>query len=83
MITKMNIYLSKRKYAINRLTKNKMLQIIDSCGFDLKSEIQYSILFPGMGRLPDKVLYYITMLTYKNSFLSKRGTEFIWHLKKK
>ena len=60
-----------------------MLQIIDSCGFDLKSEIQYSILFPGMGRLPDKVLYYFTMLTYQNSFLSKRGTEFIWHLKKK
>ena len=83
MITKMNIYLSKRKYAIKRLTKDKMLQIIDFCGFDLKSEIQYSILFPGMGRLPDKVLYHITMLTYQNSFLSKCGTEFIWHLKQK
>ncbi len=83
IITKMNIFLSKRNYPINKLTKDEMLQIIDSLGFKLKSEIQYSILLPGMGRLPDKILYHLTMLTYKNSFLSNYGTEIIWHLKKK
>ena len=81
-ITKINLFLSKRKYIINRCTKEDMFEIINSLGYDLINEIQYSILLPGMGRLPDKILYYITMLTYQNSFLSNYGTEVIWNLKK-
>ena len=82
-ITKINLFLSKRKYIINSCTKEDMFGIINSLGYDLINEIQYSILFPGMGRLPDKILNYITMLTYQNSFLSNYGTEVIWNLKKK
>ena len=81
-ITKINLFLSKRKYRINRCTKEDMFGIINCLGYDLINEIQYSILLPGMGRLPDKILYYITMLTYQNSFLSNYGTEVIWNLKK-
>jgi len=81
-ITKINLFLSKRRYIINRCTKEDMFGIVNSLGYDLINEIQYSILFPGMGRLPDKILNYITMLTYQNSFLSNYGTEVIWNLKK-
>ena len=83
IITKINILFSRRNYVVNKSTKENMSKIIRSLEYSLKNEVKYSILLPGMGRLSDKILYHITMLTYQNPYVSNYGTDFIWNLKKK
>ena len=80
LITKLNFLIKKRGYKINSITKNQMEQILVNNSLAITEYSQYSILFPGIGKLPNRLLYDYTILTYKNRFLSKFGTDFIWKL---
>ena len=80
LITKYNLVRNKRKYSINATSKTQMLNLINENKLNINEEIQYSILLPGLGKLPNSILYKLTMLTYRNSFISKFGTDFIWRL---
>lgn len=73
----------KYDYALNRLGYNELKESIDKCGFEVVSEARYSYLLPGMGRLPDWVLYKYSRFFIRNRFLSKHGTDLMWLLKKK
>ena len=80
LITKLNFLIKKRGYKINSITKSQMEQILVKNSLGIKDYAQYSILFPGIGKLPNRLLYDYTFLTYKNRLLSRFGTDYIWKL---
>ena len=68
---------SKYDYKVNKITKNEISHLLKINNFVQVKAIRYSLLFPGMGLFPNWLLYKYTMLTYKNKFLSKFGTDYI------
>lgn len=83
-ITRLKIRIAKNyNYKINKLKYEEFRQAVVSNGFKIDSEVQYSFLFPGIGKLPNKILYWFTKFTYSNRLLSKVGTDFIWVLTSK
>lgn len=69
-------------YAINKLTYGGMRDAIEAEGFQLVHEIRFSFLLPGMGRLPDSLLYAYASAIWKSRLLSGVGTDYMWVLKK-
>ena len=81
LLTKVNLYFSDKIYKKNRITDNVIEPILNDLGLKIQKKIRYSILPPGIGILPNELLHYITLATYKNNLLSKFGTEVICELK--
>ena len=75
------MYFSDKIYKKNRITDNVIEPILNDLGLKIQKKIRYSILPPGIGILPNELLHYITLATYKNNLLSKFGTEVICELK--
>lgn len=69
-------------YGINKLTRQEMKAIVNVHNWELENEIRFSFMLPGMGRLPDPFLYRYSRFVRKSNFLSKLGTDYIWHLRK-
>lgn len=72
----------KYNYEVNKVRYEDFRNVVSKEGFKIDKEVRYSFLFPGIGKLPDKVLYRLTKFTYDNRFVSKLGTDFIWVLTK-
>lgn len=69
-------------YKINELTHSSMMERIQQSGFRLERSIQFSFLLPGLGRLPDKLMYRYGRMFWKNKMLSSFGTDYMWLLQK-
>lgn len=83
-VNRLKIKLATRyQYRINKLRYEAFKVDVANAGLELVKEVQYSFLPPGMGMLPNRLLYHFTKLTYTNALLSKIGTDFIWVLKRK
>lgn len=70
-------------YAPNRFRAAEIKQKLTETGFMLKGQRRYSLLLPGMGKLPDSLLFRYQMATLRTSFLSARGSEVILLAEKK
>lgn len=64
-------------YAVNKTTPAQIIKLAADCGLKLVGQRRFSLLLPGMGKLPDKWLYGYQMLTLRNRFLSRFGSEVI------
>ncbi len=71
-----------RKYPLQRIFYSDVLGCFSKNGFEVVEQCRYSLLLPGMGRLPNKFLYKYEMFTLKSPYLSRLGTEVILLLKK-
>lgn len=83
-LTKINNALSKRYgYLLNRISYSQLLDLTTQLGLEVIKVIQYSLMIPGLGKLPDRLLYKYSKYIWKTPLLSKLGTDFIWLLRKK
>lgn len=69
-------------YPINKLSYQNLKEVVMGHGFKISKEIRFSFLLPGMGKLPDNLLYKYSKLIWKSTFLSRLGTDYIWLLTK-
>jgi cyclopropane fatty-acyl-phospholipid synthase-like methyltransferase len=83
-LVRRNIANSARyKYPINKLPYDEVKSDIDACGLEVEKETRFSFLLPGMGHLPDWMLYRYSKFVLSNRFLSNHGTDLMWLLRKK
>ena len=83
LFTRINILFSSGyDYKINRLGYRGMKDILNDGNMKIEKEVQYSIMLPGMGKLPDELLYKFARFTYRNQVVRKLGSDIIWLLKK-
>lgn len=69
-------------YSINRTTPLDVIAVAEDNGLKTIDSRRFSLLLPGMGKLPDEWLYGYQMYTLNNSFLSRHGSEVILLLEK-
>jgi len=62
-------------YSLNSPTLLKIVSLARSKGLKLRDERRYSLLLPGMGKLPNRWLYEYQLKTLNNRFLSRYGSE--------
>jgi ubiquinone/menaquinone biosynthesis C-methylase UbiE len=80
-ITRFNIRRAARSgYNLNKLTRQDMLEAVHRHGLVIKKEVQYSLIFPGMGKLPDSLLYSYSRMISQSKLISRMGSDFIWLL---
>jgi 2-polyprenyl-3-methyl-5-hydroxy-6-metoxy-1,4-benzoquinol methylase len=68
------------------LLKTSYTDVLHSClrnGFEVAGLCRYSLLLPGMGRLPDRFLLRYQRLTLDSGWLSRHGSEVVMLLVKK
>ncbi len=64
-------------YSINRTTPSQIIHMANQSGLSLVAQRRFSLLFPGMGKLPNRWLYRYQMFTFSSRFLSRHGSEVI------
>lgn len=64
-------------YSLLKLEYPDVLHFVQSAGFNIANQCRYSLLLPGMGRLPDKFLYRYQLRTLETDWLSRIGSEVI------
>lgn len=64
-------------YTVNRIRYAELTQQMSQFGLEVKDQRRFSLLVPGMGKLPDSFLFRYQMATLNNSALSVRGSEVI------
>lgn len=64
-------------YSINSPTLAQIVSLAKSNGLKLRDGRRYSLLLPGMGKLPNRWLYKYQLQTLNNRFLSRYGSEVI------
>jgi ubiquinone/menaquinone biosynthesis C-methylase UbiE len=70
------------KYSLQKITYDGLLEIVKKRKFELINQCRYSLLFPGMGHLPDNFLFRYQLFTLRTSWISHYGSEVIILLKK-
>lgn len=83
-LTRLNVVRSNPhyNYLINKIDYHDLKGLVESIGFLVDQEIRFSLLFPGMGILPNKWLYRYSKFVCKNRLLSSLATDYMWALKK-
>ena len=76
------LYGSRYQYALQKLSYPEVICSCIRSNFSVAGECRYSILLPGMGRLPDKFLYLHQLFVLKNAWLSQFGSEVVIRLVK-
>jgi 2-polyprenyl-3-methyl-5-hydroxy-6-metoxy-1,4-benzoquinol methylase len=71
-----------RGYALNRTTVAAMSSILPAHGLAIARVCRYSVLLPGMGRLPDEWLFRFEMLSVRRPLLARLGFEVIFFCEK-
>jgi 2-polyprenyl-3-methyl-5-hydroxy-6-metoxy-1,4-benzoquinol methylase len=69
-------------YSINHITFREIAQLTNQCHLRLERKLRYSLLLPGMGKLPDQFLYKYELFTFQHRLLSRLGSEMILLLTK-
>jgi 2-polyprenyl-3-methyl-5-hydroxy-6-metoxy-1,4-benzoquinol methylase len=75
-------FVDERGYGMNYLTKEQVVLLSQQHGLRLLRDRRYSLLLPGMGRLPLRWLYRYQRLTLERPWLSRHGSEVILLLRK-
>ncbi len=81
-LTKLSVSLAGYDYSVNKIRYKELEQIIYQLNFNIVQRVQYNFMLPGMGKLPDSLLYNLQRATLKFKFLRLIGTEHVWMLKK-
>jgi ubiquinone/menaquinone biosynthesis C-methylase UbiE len=76
------LHRDKYRYHLNRLTFTRIKDQLTQAGFNIEAYRRYSLLLPGMGKLPDSFLYFYQLMTLQNRLLSARGSEVILLVRK-
>jgi ubiquinone/menaquinone biosynthesis C-methylase UbiE len=80
-ITRLNHLLAKRySYKLNRISPKLLISAAKSNGFELKEEIRYGFQLPGMGSLPDGLLYRYAKFIMWSGIGRYFGSEVIWKM---
>jgi ubiquinone/menaquinone biosynthesis C-methylase UbiE len=66
---------AESRYTMNRLGFDEVRTSCESVGFAMKGMRRYSLLLPGMGRLPLGFLYRYERRTLRSRWLSRHGSE--------
>lgn len=69
-------------YSVNRMEYEDMKSYVEGAGFSIDREVRFSFLLPGMGKLPQKILYRYASAIWKSRHLSNLGTDYMWLLRK-
>ena len=69
-------------YVTNRTTSSMLVTLAAENGLQFLNQCRYSLLLPGMLRLPDNFLYRYQIATAESKWLSGLGTEVLFHFKK-
>jgi ubiquinone/menaquinone biosynthesis C-methylase UbiE len=72
-----NVIGDRYGYEANRTTYSDIVGISELNGLRLQDKRQYSLLLPGMARLPDRILYYFQLFTLRTPWLSRHGSEYL------
>ena len=64
-------------YKVPRIKHDSVIKQIRESSLQVNSEIRYSLMLPGMGRLPDKFLFRFQRASLTNALLSRYGSEVI------
>jgi ubiquinone/menaquinone biosynthesis C-methylase UbiE len=64
-------------YRVSRTTRASVIAAAERAGLRLIAERRYSLLLPGMGRLPDPLLYRLERWTSRRPFIARRGSELL------
>ncbi len=64
-------------YSVNKISFRQLIQVASLHQLYAVEKKRYSLLFPGMGILPQKFLYWYQRLSLNHSLLSRWGTELI------
>lgn len=81
-ITRLNHTLAKRyRYQLNRITEDTLMPLVQANGFELVKEIRYGFQLPGMGVLPNEILYWYGKFILRSGIGRYFGSELIWKLK--
>ena len=75
--TLVNLVLHRRTYRTNRTAWNAVLRMAETSGLRLRECYRYSLLLPGMGLLPDTLLYKWQRFTLQHPLIGRFGTEVI------
>ncbi len=67
----------KRLYSTNRITSDDLIEECKKNGLTLKEKICYGFSVRGMGLLPNRFLYWFTVVTARNRYFQKISTEVI------
>ena len=70
-------------YVTNRTTSRMVLELAAESGLQFLNQCRYSVLLPGMFRLPDSLLYRYQVASAEKKWLSALGTEVLFLLQKK
>jgi SAM-dependent methyltransferase len=70
-------------YSLLELSYSDVLHSCVRSGFVVAGQCRYSLLLPGMGRLPDRLLFRYQLRTLESRWLSRHGSEAIMLLVKK
>jgi SAM-dependent methyltransferase len=66
-----------RGYRLNRTAYPDLLASFERSGLAVRDQRRYSLLIPGMGRLPDSWLFRFQRLTLHQRWLSRHGSEVV------
>lgn len=69
-------------YSPNPMSSTSVEKMLDDHGLRIVARRRYSLLLPGMGKLPDRFLFRYQLLSLRNPVLSSLGSEVILHLTK-
>jgi len=75
-------FVDERRYGLNYLTLGGVLSMAQRHGLQPAGSRRYSLLLPGMGRVPPRHLYRFQRCTLENRWLSRHGSEVILLLRK-
>ncbi|MCS6818697.1 MAG: class I SAM-dependent methyltransferase [Chitinophagales bacterium] len=81
-LTRCYVRLARHGYTINRIYYGDLLDLCIRHNLKLRQEIRYHFLLPGMGRLPDDLLYRFQKWVMRKSYLSFLCTDYLWVLQK-
>lgn len=81
-LTRLSISLAGYDYVVNKIRYEELQQLVHGLGYTIEKKVKYNFMLPGMGKLPDKMLYRVQRFTLKVKFLRFIGTEHVWLLRR-
>lgn len=65
------------RYLLNKIYSTEVVKLLENNNLQIEHTIQYSLLLPFMGRLPDSLLFKIQKLTLETPWLSRIGSDVV------
>jgi 2-polyprenyl-3-methyl-5-hydroxy-6-metoxy-1,4-benzoquinol methylase len=81
-LTRLSVRLARHNYRVNSIRRHELQTLTTMLGYKIHKTIQHTFMLPGMGKLPDELLYKIQRITLKSPGFQHIGTEHIWMLRR-